>query len=76
MFQTLLALFISATGAHCGLKYHHWPMQQTLLTRKVVSGGLYTYNSGKTNAQNLEISIKFNVYSYKRATDVPVVVLG
>jgi len=37
-----------------------------LLTRKVVSGVLYPYNSDKTNAQKLEISTKIDVYSYRR----------
>ena len=27
---TLLALIITCTGVHCGLKYQHWPMKQTL----------------------------------------------
>jgi len=38
-----------------------------MLTRKVVSGILYPYNSDKTNAQKLEISTKLDVYSYRRA---------
>jgi len=46
------------------------------LTRKVVSGILYAYYSDKTNAEKSEISTKINVYSYRRATAVPVVVLG
>jgi len=42
MFQTLLALFIAATGVHCGLKFQHWPTKQRfLLTINVVSGVLY-----------------------------------
>ena len=27
---TLLALIITCTGVHFGLKYQHWPMKQTL----------------------------------------------
>jgi len=27
---TLLALIIACTGVHCGLKYQHWHMKQTL----------------------------------------------
>jgi hypothetical protein len=38
-----------------------------MLTRKVVSGVMYPYNSDKTNAQKLEISIKIDVYSHRRA---------
>jgi hypothetical protein len=34
------------------------------MTRKVVSGVLYPYNSDKTNAQKSEISTKIDVYSY------------
>jgi len=37
------------------------------LTRKVVSGVLYPYNSDKTNAEKLEIPTKLDVYSYRRA---------
>jgi hypothetical protein len=51
-------------------------MTGTLLTREVVSGVLYPYNSDKTNAQKLEIATKIDVYSYRRATDMPLVVLG
>jgi len=28
---TLLALTISCSGVHCGLKYQRWPMKQTLV---------------------------------------------
>jgi len=46
--------YVSDTAS--GLKYQHWPMKQTfLLTRKVVSGILYPYNSDKTNAQKSDI---------------------
>jgi hypothetical protein len=38
-----------------------------LLTREVVSGVLYSYTSGKTNAQKSEIPTKIDVYSYRRA---------
>jgi len=34
------------------------------LTRKVVSGILFPYNSGKSNAEKLEIPINIDVYSY------------
>jgi hypothetical protein len=34
--------------------------------QKVVSGILYPYKSDKTNAKKLEISIKIDVYSYRR----------
>jgi hypothetical protein len=37
---------------------------------------MYPYNSDKTNAQKLEISTKIDVYSHRRPTDVPLVVLG
>jgi hypothetical protein len=37
------------------------------MTRKVVSGILYPYNSDKTNAQKSEISTKIDVYSYSMA---------
>jgi hypothetical protein len=30
-FQTLLSLFLTCTGVHCGLKYQHQPMKQTLI---------------------------------------------
>ena len=30
MVLTLLALTIACSGVHCGLKYQHWPMKQTL----------------------------------------------
>jgi len=40
--------------------------EHSLLTRKAVSGILYPYNSDKTNAQKSEISIKINVYIYRR----------
>jgi hypothetical protein len=33
-FQTLLALFIACTGVHCGLKYQHWHMKQTLFVNE------------------------------------------
>ena len=53
-------------------------MKQTfLLTRKVVNGVLYPYNSDKTNAQKLEISIKKLMFTAKGGpTGVPLVVLG
>jgi hypothetical protein len=35
-----------------------------LLTTQAVSGVLYPYNSGKTNAKESEISTKIDVYSY------------
>jgi hypothetical protein len=38
----------------------------SFLTRKVVSGILYPYNSDKTDAQKSEISTKIDVYSYRR----------
>jgi len=38
-----------------------------MLTRKVVSGVMYPYNSDKTNAQKSEISTKIDVCSYRRA---------
>jgi len=63
----LLALFIAFTGVHCSLKYQRWSMRQTFLTRKIVNGILYPYNSDKTNAQKSMISTKINVYSYRRA---------
>jgi len=28
---TLHALIITCSGVHCGLKYQHWPMKQTLV---------------------------------------------
>ena len=31
MVLTLLALIIVCSGVHCGLKYQHWPMKQTLV---------------------------------------------
>jgi len=37
------------------------------LTRKVVSGIQYPYNSNKSNAQKLEIPTKVDVCSYRRA---------
>jgi hypothetical protein len=46
------------------------------LTRKAVSGVLYPYNSDKNNAQKSEIPTNIDVYSYRRATDLPLVVLG
>jgi len=48
----------------------------TLLTRKVVSGVLYPYNSDKSNAQKLEISIKSMFTATGGPTDVPLVVVG
>jgi hypothetical protein len=41
--------------------------EQKLLSREVVSGALYPYNSDYTNAQKSEISTKIDVYSYGRA---------
>jgi len=38
----------------------------SVLTRKVVSGILYPYNSDKTNAKKSEISTKIDFYSYRR----------
>jgi len=29
MVLTLLALTVTCSGVHCGLKYQHWPMKQT-----------------------------------------------
>jgi hypothetical protein len=46
------------------------------LTGKVVSGVLYPYNSTKVMLKNQEITTKLDVYSYRRATDMPLVVLG
>jgi len=46
------------------------------MTRKVVSGVVYPYNSDKTNAKKSEISTKMDVYSYIRPTDMPLIVLG
>jgi len=37
------------------------------LTRKVVSGILYPFNSDKCNAKNSEIPTNIDVYSYMRA---------
>jgi len=34
---------------------------------------MYPYNSDKTNAQKSEISTQIYVYSYRRPTDVPLV---
>jgi len=31
MVLTLLALTITCAGLHCGLKYQHWPVKQTLV---------------------------------------------
>jgi len=31
LFETQLALFIACPAFHCGLKYQHWSMQQTLV---------------------------------------------
>ena len=31
MVLTWLALTITCSGVHCGLKYQHWPMKQTLV---------------------------------------------
>jgi len=31
MVLTLLALTIACFGVHCGLKYQHWPMKQTVV---------------------------------------------
>jgi len=42
-------------------------MKRTFLTRKVVCGVLYPYNSNKTNAQKSEMSTKIDVYSCRRA---------
>jgi hypothetical protein len=41
--------------------------KNALLTRKVVSGVLYPYNSEKSNAQKSEIPTNIDVYSYRRA---------
>jgi len=41
--------------------------KNAFLTRKVVSGVLYPYNSDKSNAQKLEIPTNINIYSYRRA---------
>jgi len=41
--------------------------ENAFLTRKVVSGVLYPYNSDKSIAQKLEISINIGVYGYRRA---------
>jgi len=48
----------------------------TLLTRKVVSGLLYPYNSDKSNAQKLEISTKSMFTATLWPSDGPLVVLG
>jgi len=31
LFETQLTLFIARTAVHCGLKYQHWPLNQTLV---------------------------------------------
>jgi len=31
LFKTQLTFFIIGPEIHCGLKYQHWPMQQTLV---------------------------------------------
>jgi len=41
-----------------------------LLTRKVVSGILHAYSAGKTNAQKLKISTKFNVYGSQHCNNI------
>jgi len=41
------------------------------LTRKVVSGILYPYNSDKTNAEKSEIPTNIDVYNYRRAHRPP-----
>jgi hypothetical protein len=41
--------------------------ENALLTRKVVSGVLYPYNSDKINAHISEIPTNIDVYSYRRA---------
>ena len=68
LLATQLGLFIACSGVHCGLKYQHWPMNQTLV---VVQQGfqwrVYPYNSDKSNAKKSEISTKIDVYSYRRA---------
>jgi len=32
----MIALFIAGTGVHCGLKYQHWPMKQSLVVDQKV----------------------------------------
>ena len=65
---TLVALIIAHSRVNCGLKYQHWPISEnSFVTRKVVSGILYPYNSEKINAQKSEIPINIDVYSYRRA---------
>jgi hypothetical protein len=46
-----------------------WVEVSTLpyVTREVVSGILYPYNSDKTNVQKSNISTEIDVYSYRRA---------
>jgi len=39
--------------------------KNSFLTRKVVNGILYPYNSDKTNAQKLEMPTNIDVYSYR-----------
>jgi len=64
----LLALTIACSGLHCGLKYQHWRMKQTLVDdQKGCQWHTVPHNSDKTNAQKLEISTKTNVYSYSMA---------
>ena len=41
--------------------------KNSFLTRKVVSGILYPYNSDKSDAQKLEIPTNIDVYSYRMA---------
>jgi hypothetical protein len=68
MVLAWLALTLTCSGIHCGLKYQHWPMKQTLVVdQKGCQWHTVPYNSDKTNAQKSEISTKLDVYSYRRA---------
>jgi len=75
-FQTLLALFIAATWAHWGGWNINTGLCSKLCWPERLSVDYCTHITDKTNAQNLEISIKIDVYNYRRATDIPIVVLG
>jgi hypothetical protein len=62
-----MLLFTACTEVHCGLKYQHWPIKQTLIVdQKFFEWHTVSIYFSKTNAQKSDISTKINVYSYRR----------
>jgi len=78
LFKTQLALFIARPAVHCGLKYQHWPMNQTpVVAQKRLSVAYSTHIiQTKLMFKNRRYPQKLMFSATGVPIDVPLVVLG